>query len=93
MIDKRQNLSSSHSNVMVAHLEKSSNGSIRSQITLKGVPSSSDSTNSATTISMVFARTCSSFRVQALMVSRQQILNHAVMYKPSLFSCRAVLII
>lgn len=91
-IYEKQKLSASNSDllqipeVVVAHPERSSNGNIRSQMIVKGFEFSSVRIQNST-VSMVLTRSCT-FRVQPLIVSRQQIQNQVV--RPSLGSCRVV---
>ena len=87
-IYNKEKLSASHSKllqipeVMVAHPDRTTNGNIRSQMIVKPP----EITRNATT-SMVFVR-ASSYRVQPLIVSKQQIQNHIV--RPFLDCCRVV---
>ena len=91
-IYKKQKLSASPSNllqipdVVVAHPERTTNGNIRSRMVVK----LSDNMRNVTT-SMFFVRTRSSYGVQPLIVSSQQIQNQVV--RPFLDCCRVVSIL
>lgn len=78
-IYRKQKLSASHSNllpipdVVIAHPEGTANGNVRNPRVVKA----SDNMRNATT-SMFLVRATSSYRVQSLIVSRQQIQNQVV---------------